>query len=147
MLANGAIAGRIPEHLALMARGGSPEQSACSVGRKVGIGQLRSQSEAAIVNIAVEVSPEEAGPVGRCSNEEVRGPNMKVSSGLLMALVALSGPPLANAQLVAVNGGALVNDPTDGLTWLQDANLFATQAAANDDGQQCQCWVSERRSY
>ena len=46
-----------------------------------------------------------------------------------MALALLSGPVAANAQLVPVNGGALVNDPTDKLTWLQDANFFATQAA------------------
>jgi hypothetical protein len=46
-----------------------------------------------------------------------------------MALALLSGAVAANAQLVPVNGGALVNDPTDKLTWLQDANFFATQVA------------------
>jgi hypothetical protein len=56
---------------------------------------------------------------------------MNAISKWLTALAFLSGPLVANAQLVAVNGGALVNDPTDQLTWLKDANFFAAQAAGS----------------
>jgi hypothetical protein len=44
------------------------------------------------------------------------------------ALTLLLGSVAANAQLIPVNGGGLVNDPIDKLTWLQDADFFATQA-------------------
>jgi len=40
----------------------------------------------------------------------------------LTALALLSGPVVANADLIPVNGGALVNDTTDNLTWVSDAN-------------------------
>ena len=56
---------------------------------------------------------------------------MNAISKWLTALAFLSSPLVANAQLVAVNGGALVNDPTDQLTWLKDANFFAAQAAGS----------------
>lgn len=54
---------------------------------------------------------------------------MNTFSKWLTVLAFLSSPMAANAQLVPVNGGALVNDPTDKLSWLRDANFFATQAA------------------
>jgi hypothetical protein len=54
---------------------------------------------------------------------------MKVITKWLTAQVLLLGALAANAQLVQVNGGALLNDPSDKLTWLRDANFFATQAA------------------
>jgi hypothetical protein len=47
----------------------------------------------------------------------------------LTAQALLLGALTANAQLVQVNGGVLVNDPSDELAWLRDANFFATQAA------------------
>jgi hypothetical protein len=54
---------------------------------------------------------------------------MKNISKWLIAFALLSGALAVQAQLVSVNGGALVNDPSDKLTWLRDANFFATQAA------------------
>ena len=56
---------------------------------------------------------------------------MNTISGWLTALVFFSGSVVANAQLVAVNGGALVNDTSDNLTWLRDGNFFATQATGS----------------
>jgi cytoskeletal protein CcmA (bactofilin family) len=56
---------------------------------------------------------------------------MNTISEWLTALVFFSGSVVANAQLVAVNGGALVNDTSDNLTWLRDGNFFATQATGS----------------
>ncbi len=58
---------------------------------------------------------------------------MNTISKWLAATALLSGPVVASAQLVAVNGGALVNDPTDNLTWLRDADFFATQVIESGD--------------
>jgi hypothetical protein len=49
----------------------------------------------------------------------------------LMAVALLSGPVVANAALVAVDGGLLVSDPDANLTWVSDANLMATQIDAS----------------
>jgi hypothetical protein len=46
----------------------------------------------------------------------------------LLAIALLSGPLVANAGLVAVTGGHLVNDTDHNITWAADANLFLTQA-------------------
>ena len=51
----------------------------------------------------------------------------------LTTLAFVTVPLITNAQLIAVDQGALVNDPTDKLTWLSDANFFATQAAESGD--------------
>jgi Protein of unknown function (DUF1566) len=49
----------------------------------------------------------------------------------LVAVALLSGPVVANAALIAVDGGLLVNDPDANLTWVSDANLMATQVDAS----------------
>jgi hypothetical protein len=51
----------------------------------------------------------------------------------LTALVLLLGTVEANAALVAVPGGQLVNDTDHTITWTADANLFQTQATASGD--------------
>ncbi len=57
---------------------------------------------------------------------------MRIISWLTTPMVLLAAVA-AHAHLVPVNGGALVNDPSDKLTWLRDANFFATQAAESGD--------------
>ena len=55
---------------------------------------------------------------------------MKVITKCLIAQALVSAAWAANAQLIEVNGGALVNKFVRRfLTWLRDANFFATQAA------------------
>lgn len=54
---------------------------------------------------------------------------MKVITKWLIAQALVSAAWAADAQIIEVNGGALVNDPSANLTWLRDANFFATQAA------------------
>jgi hypothetical protein len=49
----------------------------------------------------------------------------------LVAVAILSGPVVAKAALIAVDGGLLVNDPDANLTWVSDANLMATQVDAS----------------
>ena len=58
---------------------------------------------------------------------------MNTLAGRLALFALLFGLKVANAQLAAVDDGALVNDPTDKVTWLSDANLFATQAVGSGD--------------
>lgn len=55
-----------------------------------------------------------------------------VSEWFMVAAFLLTAVPV-QAQLIPVNGGALVNDPSDKLTWLRDANFFVTQAAESGD--------------
>lgn len=57
------------------------------------------------------------------------GMNSKFLGLLAMALIA--GPMAAHAALTAVDGGFGVYDSNNNVTWLSDANLFATQAAAS----------------
>jgi hypothetical protein len=49
----------------------------------------------------------------------------------LTAVALLRGPLVANAALIAVDGGLLVDDPDANLTWVADANLMATQIDAS----------------
>ncbi|HMD74264.1 MAG TPA: hypothetical protein VKG05_10420, partial [Steroidobacteraceae bacterium] len=49
----------------------------------------------------------------------------------LTTLALLACSVAANATMTSIDGGALVNDSTDNLTWVADADLFATMAAAS----------------
>lgn len=68
---------------------------------------------------------------GRLHNHQKWGQHMNAISKWLWALAMLAGPGAANAALLAADGGLLVNDPDANLTWVADANLMATQAAAS----------------
>ena len=54
-------------------------------------------------------------------------------SRCLATLGLLAGPLVANAGLVPVNGGQLVNDTDHNITWTADGNLFLTQATQSGD--------------
>src|ERR1700687_1209536 len=60
---------------------------------------------------------------------------MNTISKWLTAFALLSGPMVANASLIAADGGLLVDDPEANLTWVADANLVATQAAASGNSE------------
>lgn len=60
---------------------------------------------------------------------------MNTVSKWLTAFALLSGPMVANASLIAADGGLLVDDPEANLTWVADANLVATQAAASGNSE------------
>jgi len=58
---------------------------------------------------------------------------MNTITKCLSMLALLAGPLVANAGLVSVTGGKLVNDTDDNITWTADANLFLTQATQSGD--------------
>jgi hypothetical protein len=53
---------------------------------------------------------------------------MKANVLGLLTVTLLAGQMAANAELVPVEGGTLVSDTTQNLTWVSDANLFLTKA-------------------
>jgi hypothetical protein len=56
---------------------------------------------------------------------------MNAISKWLWVLAMLAGSAAANAALLPADGGLLVDDSDANLTWVADANLMATQAAAS----------------
>ena len=61
------------------------------------------------------------GGIGMIQEGIVQGDENERNLKWLTALAFLSGPLVANAQLLAVDGGALLNDPTAKLTWVGTA--------------------------
>jgi hypothetical protein len=58
---------------------------------------------------------------------------MNTVTKCLTALALLLGMAVANAALVSVPGGQLVNDTDHNITWSADGNLFLTQVTGNGD--------------